>query len=450
MLPRAMHRLRKFDSLFTRLLVTQTLLALGFVLMLAALFYVERSVTVARLAAERWAPALRQRAALPDPLNSGGANEHLLQQPARPTGAIGAPSISPRIAAFEDALRAQGVPVQETAVTFSHAQPTIWLHVVNGPTRVDSWLGMPGADMLPNVPWRIFVALGLGSVLLVGASWWFTRRLTQPLRQLRANMLAHEPRQGETIPTPLDPRAAPELRAIATAHAELLQRYRSFENERALLLAGVSHDLRSPLARIRMAAELLPDLPGAPDVAVRRAAIVRNTETADRLVGSFLDHVRAGELRMNEEVDLVELVHQGVAAQARPAAEIAVQAPPALLLAGVNSLLLERLLCNLIDNAFVHGMPPVCVQLLALPGGGVSLAVGDHGPGIALAQRDVVMQAFARGDSARSSPGLGLGLATVARVAQRLGGQVSFERVGPLHWVRVSLWPAGKAEATAR
>jgi two-component system, OmpR family, osmolarity sensor histidine kinase EnvZ len=436
---------RRFDSLFARLLLTQSLLALGFIVLFVALFYAERSITVAELEAQRWAPSLRQLLALPSPeRESDPATTAPTQQQQRPADAISLPLIGPRFATFARELRNQGVPLQEMAVTFDRADPTMWLRVgATGQTQ-STWLGVPGKGMFPNVPWRFFVALVLGSALSVAASWWFTRRLTEPLRLLRNNLAASDPSQADLTPPPLHARAAPELSAIDKAYRELLQRYQRFEAERALLLAGVSHDLRSPLARIRMAAELLPELADAPDIAKRRAVIVRNTQVADRLVGSFLDHVRAGELLMNESCDIAQLARHVVAAQDRPAADISVDTPASLMLDNVNPLLLERVINNLIDNAFAHGRPPVRVCVQALPGGGASLGVGDSGAGIAAAQRDHVLQAFARGDAARGSAGLGLGLATVTRIANRLGGSVSFDSAQGLHWVRVGLRPQAK------
>ena len=102
----------------------------------------------------------------------------------------------------------------------------------------------------------------ISALILVAVSWIFTRRLTRPLEQLRQRMQSHRPGQGSVTAAPIAG-ASPEMAAIAVAHDELLQRYERHERERALLLAGVSHDLRSPLARIRMAAALLPEVTSA-------------------------------------------------------------------------------------------------------------------------------------------------------------------------------------------
>jgi two-component system, OmpR family, osmolarity sensor histidine kinase EnvZ len=198
----------------------------------------------------------------------------------------------------------------------------------------------------------------------------------------------------------------------------------------------VSHDLRSPLGRIRMAAELLPDGDG---VAPRRDAIVRNAALADRLIGSFLDHVRSGELPLGETVDIAAIAR--AAAAQRASGELGVEAPAALTLPNANAVLIERLVANLLDNAFTHGRAPVVLRVGATAGA-VNLEVEDAGDGIAPDQQDAMLQAFARADTSRQRPGLGLGLAVVQRVALRMGARVTFVRSadGQRHAVRVT-WP---------
>jgi len=93
---------------------------------------------------------------------------------------------------------------------------------------------------------------------------------------------------------------------------------------------------------------------------------------------------------------------------------------------------------NLLDNAFKHGKPPV--QLLVREEGGSALIeVSDAGAGVPQAQREGLLQAFARGDAARGTPGTGLGLAIVARVVARMGGTLDFARREGRHVVSVRL-----------
>jgi two-component system osmolarity sensor histidine kinase EnvZ len=422
---------RRFDSLFARLLLLQVLLAAMLMVVFGVLVYVERNAAVARLVAERWAPSLRQAAG-----RTGQAPEVLreLQRRAQPPErTLEAPFSAPRMAALDDALRRQGVPLERMLIARGEAAPTLWLQL-SATDGSRAWFGLSEPALLPNVSGRVLVALLVTGVVLFGVSWVFTRRLTRPLDRLRARMQQQLPGMPATAGEPRA-RATPELEAIESAYAELLQRFDRHERERALLLAGVSHDLRSPLARIRMAADLLPQsAEGEP----WREAIVRNTQVADRLIESFLDHVRAGELALDRVADVAVLARGVGEASGQGADALRVVAPDTLPLRQTHPLLVERLLANLLDNAFKHGRAPVELRVEARGAVAVVLVI-DAGAGVPEARREQVQQAFSRGDASRGVPGTGLGLAIVARVVARMGGTLAFDRHEGRHVVRVEL-----------
>jgi two-component system osmolarity sensor histidine kinase EnvZ len=231
------------------------------------------------------------------------------------------------------------------------------------------------------------------------------------------------------------------MRAIEDDYHQLLERLRSAELERALLLAGVSHDLRSPLARIRLATELLPQ---RSDPLPHLAAITRNIDQADRLIGSFLDFVRAGSLKMNDTVD-VAAVARSVVSRFECAPEVLSLAPAsaAVLLPQANALLIERLLFNLIDNALKHGAAPVRLSVASAQSSGgksqVLIDVCDAGAGLPEGQAAELRRAFARGDPSRGVAGSGLGLSIVQQIAARMAGTLRFDRDAEGHHARVSL-----------
>lgn len=425
--------MRAFDSLFTRLLLLQVGVVFALILVFGGLVYVERNVAVARLVAERWAPALRLAAGWRGTVDYA-APPQVMRSAGRPPLALPAPQATPRIAALDDELRRRGVPLQEALIGRGAGGPVMWLLVATPDADAPVWLGFSDVALLPNLPRRMLLAVLIAVLLLVGVSWVFTRRLTRPLEQLRARMASQQPGAATAAGTPVA-RASPEIVAIDAAYSDLLARYGAHERERALLLAGVSHDLRSPLARIRLAAGLLPD-----DLAIaaRRESIVRNTEVADRLIQSFLDHVRAGELALDQRADLAALARAAVQAHGLPAAQLACEAPPSCPLARTHPLLIERLLANLLDNALRHGQAPVRLRV-GHEGELASIEVSDAGPGLPAARRDELLQAFARGDASRGKPGTGLGLAIVARVVERMGGTLSFAHRDGRHVVRATL-----------
>jgi two-component system osmolarity sensor histidine kinase EnvZ len=229
--------------------------------------------------------------------------------------------------------------------------------------------------------------------------------------------------------------APPELVEIDRAYTLLAERLQRNERERALLLAGVSHDLRSPLSRIRLAAEMLPELP---DNADGVASITRNVDHADRLTASFLDFVRTGAVHLTETVDVAAVVRAAVARFDRPAADLQARTPEHLVLQQAHALLVDRLIVNLVDNALKHGGTPVAVDL-AQHGDDVVISVSDAGPGLPQGGAARLLEAFARGDASRGVPGFGLGLAIAQQIVVRLQGQLAFAQDGQRHRVTVSL-----------
>jgi len=433
-------------TLFRRLVVAQVLGSCALVLVFGGAFYADRNRTIARLSAERWAPALRSAAGLgaaaPAALPAALA---VRVADAPPPGAVTTNAWAPRIATLRETLRADGVPAGAVAFEPGAQRPLTWIEVRGGDGRV-RWLGIDDDILEPHVFRRLLFALALGFVLVSAASALVARRLTRPLETLRRRIESHDatasPWTGDALaPAPGDSddsagtTATLEIATIESAWRALSERLERQESERALLLAGVSHDLRSPLARIRMAAELLPQSDG---VAQRRASIVRNVDVADRLIASFLDYVRAIELPLTATVDAVAVARRLVEARDQPPELLAVVGPQRLDLPHCHELLLERLLANLVDNALRHGRPPVLVRLAA-DGDTASIEVEDHGPGIPAGAQSRLLQAFARGDASRGTPGTGLGLAVVQQIVRRMGGVLSFEGGNGPARVRVRL-----------
>jgi two-component system osmolarity sensor histidine kinase EnvZ len=423
--------MRRFDSLFARLLLTQIALAIALLVVIGGSFYVERNATMALLYADRWAPQLALAAGV-TPVSSTQISVQRRDDP--PSGAYHPLVSAPRFAALRKELVARGVPVNDVMLGLEGLEPMVWLRVAPE-GRAALWLGVAGDVVVPEWSSCVVVALVLGSALLVGMSWLFTRRLTRPLERLRTRMLTHEPGLPPSSSEQALPAGSSEIVAIDAAYSELLARLQRHERERAILLAGVSHDLRSPLGRIRMAAELLPE---TDNVLARRATIVRNVAAADRLIESFLDYVRSGELAFNETADLAAVGRAVVASFERPTDELDITAPETLHWPHANRLLVERLLSNLIDNALKHGRPPVHVRMGA-DQARVWIEVEDAGEGIDPQRVEQLQEAFSRGDNSRASAGSGLGLAIVRQVVARLGGELAFERHSAGQRVRIVL-----------
>jgi len=423
-------------SLFVSLLLAQGMLAAALTVTLAVIFYGERNITVAQLVATVWSPTLKLLdQGAPFDAVVARAPGPLQIRTARPNGVLKATAMAPRLALVREQLQKNGIPIRGAmfGLTDESSSTTtqVWLELqpVNGNER---WIGFDSSWVETQLGERILLAVSLIVSFAILASAIVARRLAKPLESLRTRIAADDS-SGSTVA-----HATVEILAIDEAWRNLRWSLDRQERERALLLAGVSHDLRSPLGRIRMAAELLPELES---VASGREAIVRNTMLADRLVGNFLDHVRSGELPMDEVVDLTAIARRAVDQQNRSKADLVFDAPTTLLVSNANASLTERAISNLLENAFAHGLPPVHLRVMQ-QGGEVIIEVQDQGSGIDPDQEVFLFQAFARSDSSRQRPGLGLGLSVVQRVTERMGGTVRFKRAadGSSNIVRMH-WP---------
>jgi two-component system osmolarity sensor histidine kinase EnvZ len=191
------------------------------------------------------------------------------------------------------------------------------------------------------------------------------------------------------------------------------------DEERALLLAGVSHDLRTPLSRIRLGLEMLD---GKGDAALR-AGLVQDIEDIDAAIGQFLDFARLAEGEaVVPEGDFNAIVREVCEGYARAGKGVSTRLetlPPLAL----RPFAVQRLIANLVDNALRHGGP--AVEVLTWPDGGRAvIEVLDRGPGIPPGDFERMLQPFTRLDTARSGAGTGLGLAIVDRIARLHGGSV--------------------------
>jgi two-component system osmolarity sensor histidine kinase EnvZ len=257
-------------------------------------------------------------------------------------------------------------------------------------------------------------SLVIAGALLV-AAFLFARYLARPLRQLSAAV--ERIGRGET-PEPLPEHGPSEIVTLNRGVNRMTASLRQLEHDRALLLAGVSHDLRTPLARLRLGIEM-----EAKDDATR-AGMVDDIEEMDRIIGQFLEFARTNDDTSQEPRDPNEIVRTCVERYVRAGKAVHFTAGrvPA---APLRPTAFSRLVANLIDNAIAYGAPPVEVTTRAAAGR-IVLEVADRGPGIPPNQVERLKQPFTRASAARTNAagiaGAGLGLAIVDRIARLHGG----------------------------
>lgn len=241
------------------------------------------------------------------------------------------------------------------------------------------------------------------------------RRLDLPLRRLALAVDGYTP---DTVPQPLDTSGPQEVAAVATALNRMTQRLAEQDAERAVMLGGVSHDLRTPLTRLRLCLEMMH----CDDSELEMTAL-RQVDRIEVMLGQFLDFARGFDAEPPTTCDIARLVEQVAADHGQSAVKVEVE--PGLT-APVRRNAVVRAIDNIVTNALRHGAPPV--QIAAWHSGGMlHIAISDGGPGIDPNRAQELIRPFARGDAARSREGAGLGLAIAERVAAAHGGRLAFD-----------------------
>ena len=304
--------------------------------------------------------------------------------------------------------------------------------------ELEYWVRLPRerierTEQLRWIGWGVLILLlsVIGAFLIVA-------RINRPLRELTRAAAAIG--RGET-PPPVVETGPAEVRTLSRAFNEMATDLQRADTDRALLLAGVSHDLRTPLSRIRLGVEMLDDRTDAS----LREGMVQDVEDIDAVITQFLDFARIAAEQSNlAELDLNELVH-AVSERYQRQGKHVIARPGAVPLLKLPALAIPRLLTTRIDTALRPGGDAVEIET-ASDRAGVRLSVLDRGPGIPAADAERMLQPFTRLNEARSTPGSGLGLAIVDRIAKMHGGSVNLlarEGGGLEARVEFPLKPAG-------
>jgi two-component system osmolarity sensor histidine kinase EnvZ len=256
---------------------------------------------------------------------------------------------------------------------------------------------------------------GWGAFVLVAAlagAWLIVFRLRRPLRALVG--AAADVGRGR-VPPPLDESGPQEIQTVSRAFNQMTRDLARLEDDRALILAGVSHDLRTPLARLRLGLEM------AEADAQLKSGMAADIDEMDRIIGQFLDFARAAGGEPAAPADLAALA-RAVAAHYRDTGHALVEEIASVPAVSVRSMAVRRLITNLVDNALRYGEKDVRLRVAPV-GRAVVIEVLDRGPGIPADEVDRLKQPFTRLETARSGKGgSGLGLAIVDRIARMHGG----------------------------
>lgn len=277
----------------------------------------------------------------------------------------------------------------------------------------------------PSLALAWSVAAGLLVTLIL--AWLLARRITAPVARLTE--AARQIGSGERPPT-LPESGEHELAELARIFNQTAAQLAARRENQSTLLAGVSHDLRSPLARFKMALGMLAEERDSPLL----SRMERDVAEMETLIGAQLELARAQEREVAEVTDIDALLNELIeAAEAQSPGQTHLRADDPPCRAIVAPLALRRILSNLLENALRHGGSGRLALVRRRCSGRLLVGVRDCGPGIPAAQREAVFRPFFRLDPSRSraTGGSGLGLAIARQLAETQGWTVALKaRVG--------------------
>jgi two-component system, OmpR family, osmolarity sensor histidine kinase EnvZ len=278
-------------------------------------------------------------------------------------------------------------------------------------------------------PHQLFVLMIFTGILMTAVAYMFLRNQLRPIRRLARVAEAF----GKGRVEPYKPSGALEVRAAGRAFLDMRARIERQIEQRTMMLSGVSHDLRTPLTRMKLGLSMMEDAPEAMDLR-------RDVEEMEALLTTFLDFARSDALDDPEPADVLQIAREAAGDAARLGGDVSLRLPEAAPEIALRPQAVRRALTNLLTNALRYGTQArlsVTVQERVL-----RFSVEDDGPGIAPEDREEAIRPFARLDQARNQDrgsGVGLGLAIANDIARGHGGTMRLSESEELGGLRVDL-----------
>jgi two-component system osmolarity sensor histidine kinase EnvZ len=268
----------------------------------------------------------------------------------------------------------------------------------------------------------------MSSLVLLTVAVIYLRNQVRPIQRLAR--AAESFGKGRDVPD-FRPAGAAEVRAAAQAFLKMRERIERHIKQRTEMLAGVSHDLRTPLTRLKLELALMPETP-------ERDAMHADVEEMERMLSEYLAFARGQGVEAAEATDLSAYLEEIAADHARHGAALTRKIPKGLRVP-VRRNAFRRMVVNLLDNAETYGDS---VRLSARrTRSGIEIAVEDDGPGIPPEKREEAFRPFHRLDEARSPDrsGVGLGLAIARDIARGHGGDLELGKSDTLGGLKATV-----------
>lgn len=300
-------------------------------------------------------------------------------------------------------------------VRISQTDPLVYW--VEAPQAPGYWVRVPLTGLQENnLKFLTFYLSSIGFLSVLGG-WLFARHLNRPLKALQ--QAAVKVGVGD-FSTKLEEQGSTEVIEVTRAFNQMSRGIAALENDRRLLMAGVSHDLRTPLTRIRLATEMMSD-----DEDYLREGIIHDIEDMNAIIDQFIEYLRHHKREELELEDLNAIVSEVVEAEQKHNRTITFKENPSLGEVPVSTVAIKRVVTNMIENAIRYSDGDIEVETRVSSNKKFAMVVvNDHGPGIPESELETVFEPFKQGDAARGSEGSGLGLAIIKRIVDMHGGRV--------------------------
>lgn len=366
-------------------------------------------------------PPMRTRLAL-EVLNEGRFSLQLVDRAPEPE--TGGPLLSMTASAIERRIADEGLPINRIEVSnVTNAGPSsrgplaslfgrhlrITTTLKDGRFLVIDPSGEVDGYVYGNL---LAVAAGIVGFVILGVAVFLVLRETRPLTALAGNVDAFA---RTATPRELSEKGAPELRSLIRATNQMQHQIAALLRNRALILAGMSHDLRTQVTKLRLRLELLDPSPA-------RDRAVLDVEAMQSLIEETLEFAAAASGPDGGRAEVTAILDRMLADRGSAGNLSWVGHPPVAL--GIGETALRRIIENLVQNAIAYGMR--ADVSLTVAGDAAMISIADRGPGIPPGERQAIFEPFYRLETSRSRAhgGTGLGLAIVQQIVQRHGGKV--------------------------
>jgi len=303
-------------------------------------------------------------------------------------------------------------------VRISQTDPLIYW--VEAPQAPGYWVKVPLSGYQENnLEFLTFYLSSIGFLSVLGG-WLFARHLNRPLKALQ--QAAVKVGKGD-FSSKLEEEGSSEVIEVTRAFNQMSRGIAALENDRRLLMAGVSHDLRTPLTRIRLATEMMND-----EDDYLREGIIYDIEDMNGIIDQFIEYLRHHKTDELACEDINALVTEVVNCELKQQRVITFKGNPSVGLIPLSSVAIKRVITNMIENALRYSDGDI--EVLSYFNSNkkyVVIAVNDNGPGIPESELESVFEPFKQGDTARGSEGSGLGLAIIKRIIDMHDGKVKLK-----------------------